>query len=158
MTFKSKLVHRLDELARRQATDERLELATDRGTLACQLTEIDRIGCKFAWLEFRTDQLAQATPEQLDEICRRLSTQVNYLLEPIAPLETDAERCVAQMRSLPPGRDTNGTSYYELIVERGGKLALRRYLKQPGSPRHPVPAAVTGEVFVRLASNLAGAV
>jgi hypothetical protein len=75
---------------------------------------------------------------------------VNYLLEPIAPIETDAQGCSVQMRSNPPHKDDNGARYYELLLRRGGSACLSRYEKQAGQPRMRVPAALTHEVIGRL--------
>jgi hypothetical protein len=54
------------------------------------------------------------------------------------------------MRSNPPQKDEHQTSYYELVVRRGGEIALCRYVKEPGEARRTVPACVTREVLLRL--------
>jgi hypothetical protein len=54
------------------------------------------------------------------------------------------------MRSNPPQKDDNAYRYYELLIRRGGSVALCRYEKQPGQPRTRVPAALTHEVIGRL--------
>ena len=51
-------------------------------------------------------------------------------MEPICPIEIDADACVVQLRSNPPHRDDDGRSYYELMVRRGGEIALSRYRKE----------------------------
>ena len=57
----------------------------------------------------------------------------------------------------PPQQDDDGTSYYELLVRRGGQLALCRYQKQPLSIRQTIPALVTGEILLRLVDDFAAA-
>ena len=82
-----------------------------------------------------------------------LSARLTYLMEPIRPIEIDADACVAQLRSSPPQRDDDGRSYYELTVRRGGEIALCRYRKEPGTVRQQIPATVTREVLLRLADD-----
>ena len=53
------------------------------------------------------------------------------------------------MRSNPPKKDEQGTSYYELLVRREG-LSLCRWNKQTGDVRVQLPANVTREVLLRL--------
>jgi hypothetical protein len=63
-----------------------------------------------------------------------------------------------QLRSSPPQQGDDGTSYYELMVRRGGDITLSRYQKQPGQIRQIVPANVTREVLQRLAEDFVAAV
>ncbi len=118
--------------------------------LVCELTGLDAFGCVFVRFELHSDALSNATMERVREISKSLSARLTYLLEPIAPIESDAEQCIIQMRSNPPQRDEQGTSYYELLVRRGGALSLCRWNKAPGDiasglarPGHPrgLPAA-----------------
>jgi len=74
-------------------------------------------------------------------------------MEPICPIEFDAESCVVQLRSNPPHRDEDGRSYYELLVHRGGEIALSRYRKENCGARHPIAANVTREVLQRLIAD-----
>ena len=77
---------------------------------------------------------------------------------PIAPIELDAQGCSVQMRSNPPQKDDNGRRYYELLIRRGGSIALCRYEKQPGQPRVRVPAVLTHEVVGRLIDDFSATV
>ena len=101
--------------------------------------------------------MAAAPIDQLKKVADALSKRLTYLLEPISPIEVDADQCVVQLRSNPPQRDDNGTQYYELLVRRGGELSLRRYQKQSGGVRQGVPAQVTREVFLRLIGDFSEA-
>ncbi len=74
-------------------------------------------------------------------------------MEPICPIEIDADACVVQLRSNPPQRDDDGRSYYELLVRRGGEIALTRYRKENGGARRPISANVTREVLLRLVGD-----
>jgi hypothetical protein len=86
-------------------------------------------------------------------MAKDLSARLTYLMEPIRPIEIDADACVAQLRSSPPQRDDDGRSYYELTVRRGGEIALVRYRKEPGAVRQQIPANVTREVLLRLVDD-----
>jgi hypothetical protein len=101
--------------------------------------------------------LASAGIERLRAVSQDLSQRLTYLLEPIAPIEVDAEQCVVQLRSNPPQRDEQRTSYYELLVRRGGELSLCRWTKAAGDVRQPLAAHVTREVFLRLVGDFSAA-
>ena len=120
------------------------------------------IGEKLERLERHFDKITNVqvtmTVEKLKQISNNLSKRLSYLLEPINPIEVDSEQCLVQMRSSPPAKGEDGTSYYELLVRRGGELRLSRYAKTPGQPRRIVPAQVTREVFLRLVADFSAAV
>ena len=61
------------------------------------------------------------------------------------------------MRSNPPQKEADRTSYYELLVARTGELSLVRYSRAAGQPRESIPAHVTREVLCRLAGDLSAA-
>ena len=128
----------------------RLSIEDAPQRLDCELTAVESLACAFSSFELSTSALADATPERLKRLGEKLSARLTYLLEPISPIEIDRERCVVQLRSNPPERDADRTSYYELVVERGGALSLCRYAKAPGDVRQTVPVNVTREVFLRL--------
>jgi hypothetical protein len=148
------------ELARIQAVSGRglLQIHTAEGRLEADLLAVDGIGCSFQTLGYSTDQLAGATLEKLREISDVLTRKLTYLLEPIGLIEADADRCSVQLRSSPPKKDEEATSYYELLVRRGGDITLSRYSKQSGQLRQIVPAHVTREVLARLADDFVAAV
>lgn len=121
--------------------------------LECDFTGLDAFGCAFVRFELHAEALSSATMDRLQSVSKALSSRLTYLLEPIAPIESDAEKCVIQMRSSPPQRDEQQTSYYELLVRRGGALSLCRWTKAPGDVRQVLPAHVTREVFLRLVGD-----
>ncbi|HQU45982.1 MAG: hypothetical protein B7Z73_10870, partial [Planctomycetia bacterium 21-64-5] len=105
-------------------------VAVDGGErLECELTTLDRVGCEFTRFSLRADRLSAATMDQLKRVSEALAARLTYLLEPIKPIEQDADQCVIQMRSLPPQREADVTSYYEVLVRRGGELSLCRWMK-----------------------------
>jgi hypothetical protein len=132
-----------------------LDLVDGGLRLACELTALETLGCAFSRFAISSNKLAGASIEQLKKTSEALSKRLTYLLEPIRPIEVDAEHCVVQLRSQPPQKDEDSTSYYELLVKRTGELSLCRYVhnrdaQASGALREAVPAHVTREVFLRL--------
>ncbi|HET6882299.1 MAG TPA: hypothetical protein VFI31_19190 [Pirellulales bacterium] len=125
--------------------------------LECELTTLDRVGCEFTRFALSADRLSSATMDQLKRVSEALAARLTYLLEPIKPIEQDADQCVIQMRSVPPQREADVTSYYEVLVRRGGELTLCRWQKAPGGVRQALPAQVTREVFLRLVGDFSAA-
>ena len=121
--------------------------------LTCEIVERDSLAVSFKHLRLATSELASASVTDLERIGKALSERLTYLMEPIAPIELDAEECIVQLRSKPPQRDDDGRSYYELVVRRGGEIALVRYRKENGDARRQIPATVTREVLLRLVSD-----
>lgn len=141
----------LDELrARAGQSGQQVFVNDGQRTARCAATHCEQLAVTIDELSLETPELAAATVTQLQAASRDLSARVNYLLEPIAPIETDATGCSIQMRSNPPQKDDNAWRYYELLLHRGGSVALARYEKQPGQPRVRVPAVLTHEVVGRL--------
>jgi len=151
MTLQSKFDHELTNLGSGAAAT----LAVDEGPrqLTCDITERNALAVSFHQLRLATSELASATAADLERIGKSLSERLTYLMEPISPIELDAEACIVQLRSSPPQRDDDGRSYYELTVTRGGQIALVRYHKENGNARQPIPATVTREVLLRLTSD-----
>ena len=127
-------------------------------SVRCEAVQCEPLAVTITDLALETPELASVSFAQLESSSRDLAARVNYLLEPIAPIETDAEGCTVQMRSNPPQRDDNGYRYYELLLRRGGSAALCRYEKQPGQPRVRVPAVLTHEVVGRLIDDFSATV
>ena len=135
-----------------------LEIDEAGQKLTCDFAVLDSLACALSGFELSTSALANKTPSELKQLGEKLSARLTYLLEPINPIEFDAEQCVVQLRSSPPERDEDRTSYYELVVKRGGSLSLCRFVKRPGSARETVPMHLTREVFFRLASDFSSAI
>jgi hypothetical protein len=125
--------------------------------LHCELTALDILACAFVKFELQSAVLATAEIDRLKAVAETLSKRLTYLLEPISPVEVDSGQCVVQLRSNPPQRDDKGASYYELLVQRGGRLSLCRWVKELGISRRAVPAQVTREVFLRLVADFSAA-
>ena len=134
-----------------------VELADGERRIACELRAIENLACAFDRLQLANAAWAGRPIERVRATAENLARRLTYLLEPLRPIETDVERCVVQMRSSPPRADEDRTSYYELLVERGGSLSLVRFEKSAGEVRRPVPIFVTREVFRRLIDDFAAA-
>ena len=143
------------ELKRIQAVSGRglLQVDCESGRVEADLLAVDAIGCSFQTLGLSTNKLADSSLEDLRSISQTLTEKLTYLLEPIGVVEADADRCSIQLRSNPPQKGEDETSYYELMVRRGGDITLSRYSKKPGQLRQIVPAHVTREVLGRLADD-----
>lgn len=153
MTLATQLV---DELrARAGQSSQSIVIQCPPRTLCCEAALCEQLSATIDELSLESPELAAASVSQLQDASQDLCRRVNYLLEPIAPIETDATGCSVQMRSNPPQKDDNGWKYYELLLKRGGSVALARYEKPPGQPRKRVPAVLTHEVLGRLADDFA---
>ena len=127
------------------------------GRLECEVQQVDEVGCAVDKLELRTDRLRASGPEQLRRVSERLSERVRYLLEPIAPVECDAEAGQIRMRSNPPTRDSDGVKYYELDVSGQDGIVMSRFHARPGESRQNIPAHFTREALGRLADDIVSA-
>src|SRR3954468_7786036 len=117
--------------------------------LSCDVVERNSLAVSFNQLSLATTELASVDGAKLERLGKDLAARLTYLMEPIAPIEIDSAACVMQLRSNPPQRDDDGRSYYELIVRRGGVIALTRFRKESGNTRQRIAATVTREVLLR---------
>jgi len=151
MTLRMQFEHELNQLGAGGAAT--VDVTTGSRRLTCDLAERNSLAVAFQTLRVATPELASTTSDGLERIAKSLSDRLTYLMEPIRPIEIDADACVAQLRSSPPQRDDDGRSYYELTVRRGGEIALVRYRKEPGAARQQIPANITREVLLRLVDD-----
>jgi len=157
MTLKANTQTALSNLSTTSTAPQALAASDSGQRLSAQIVALDGLALAFEHLTLISDRLAPAPIEELQKVADALSKKLTYLLEPISPIEVDADQCIVQLRSNPPQRDDNGTRYYELLVRKGGELSLRRFQKQPGGLREIVPAQVTREVFLRLVADFSEA-
>jgi hypothetical protein len=151
MTLQAQLKQELTKLG--SGGGATLHVADGPRELVCELVERNTLAVSLGVLRLTTTELAGATSADLERISKSLSERLTYLMEPISPIEIDADECVVQMRSNPPQKDDDGRSYYELLVRRGGEIGLVRYHKENGAARRQVPATVTREVLLRLVGD-----
>ena len=153
MSLKSQAKRALTAIGPFSSGRETINVQHDRRRLTCELLALDAIGCAFQRLAVATNELSSASTDRLKSISQALEKRLTYLLEPISPIELDADGCVVQMRSSPPHKGDDGTTYYELLVHRGGELSLCRYHKKSGGQREMIDAHLTREVFLRLVED-----
>ena len=151
MTLKSRFEQQLTKLGSGGAATVTAEALPRK--LACDLRDLNPLAVSFDSLRLATTELASASTADLERIGKSLAERLTYLMEPIAPIEIDAQECVVQLRSNPPQRNDDGRSYYELIVRRGGEIALARFRKENTGARRQIPATVTREVLLRLVGD-----
>ena len=156
MTLSAKLLGELRALIGQR--HQSLSIAEGQRTVHCKADDCEPLAVTVIELVLETPELASATAFELQAASAALAKRVNYLLEPIAPIELDAQGCTVQMRSNPPQKDDNGRRYYELLLRRGGSIALCRFEKLPGAPRVRVPAVLTHEVVGRLIDDFSSTV
>ncbi|MEX2141889.1 MAG: hypothetical protein WD894_21670 [Pirellulales bacterium] len=156
-TLRTETQTALEQLASDQSYPHRLQCETAGQRLQAEIVALDTLACAFNYLGVELDSLATAPVALLKQVADRLSHRLTYLLEPITAVEVDANQCAVQLRSNPPQKDDNGTSYYELLVKRGGLISLSRFKKEPREVRCLVPAHVTREVFLRLVDDFSKA-
>jgi hypothetical protein len=152
MNFRDELKTKLATLAG-SVGPQLVEIDGGNSRLIGEFDECDRLACAVRKFAFTTDRLAGADVARLRKISQALSSRLTYLLEPIGAVEIDADSCTLQMRSTQPQKDDDGTSYYELLVRRGGEIGLLRYAKAPGQGRRVIVAHLTHEVLARLAGD-----
>jgi len=145
--FLSGLQAILGQSNRRITVDEGLR------TLRCEVDQCDPMAAAVYEFVLESSELANVEIAALQQASQSLCDRVNYLLEPISPIETDAESCVVQMRSNPPLENELSRCYYELYLRRGGAISLSRYEKNPGEIRSRVPVTLTHEVLGRLCED-----
>ena len=97
----------------------RLEVLRERGTATGELTPYVR-------------QAIRRSAEELKRLGETLASRLTYLLEPIGAVEFDPEGCVVQLRSIPPHKDDDKSSYYELLARRAKAFGMRIMGIDPG--------------------------
>lgn len=157
MKLRTELISALDQLGSFVAGPRELSVSADGIRLWCEIQSADQLALAINRSLVTVDKLRTAPLAKLEAIAAALAKRLTYLLEPISPIETDTEQAIVQMRSNPPSKGDDGTTYYELLVRRGGELELVRFRKIPGQVREKIPATLTREVFLRLVGDLSAA-
>jgi hypothetical protein len=155
MTLKEQVQQALAAMPQFSLGEQSLEVGDGPLHLRCELAALDSLACAFNRLALRSDRVAAMSADELKKCAADLSAKLTYLLEPISPIETDAHGCVVQLRSHPPQKEDDRTSYYELLVSRSGELSLVRYSRAAGQSRQIIPTHVTREVLSRLVGDFA---
>ena len=121
-----------------------LDFSESGQRLSANIVALDALALAFDHVTLVHDKLAAASIDQLKKVADALSKRLTYLLEPISPIEVDADQCVVQMRSNPPARDDNGIRYYELLGPPRRRTepapipkTIGRHARVHLGPRHP---------------------
>jgi hypothetical protein len=128
-------------------------------TVEVDFTAVDSLGCAFRELRVSADELKNVPFETLkawaDDLCRK----VTYLLEHIGPLELDSQAQTVLIRSTPPTREPEQTTFYEILVKAPGTLNLRRYSRAlRHSDREPCDIRIIHEVLLKLVADILAAI
>lgn len=133
---------------------------TDVGiTLAVDVLSVEMLGVSCEELRLDVPALAGASMDKLKQWAAGLCQRITYLLEPLGPLEFDAQGQQVLIRSKPPDATTTPgqTRYYEVLLSSlgGGRFLLRRYqVDRQAAGRQPVPIRVTHEQLAKLVNDL----
>ena len=129
-----------------------LAAADNNVNVAADLTAVETLGVSLAILRLDVPHLAAAPQATLEQWGRELCARVGYLLEGLGPLEFDPRSSELLIRSVPPSRNANATSYFEVMLNAkgAGAFTLARYRAAPGRPRAREDVALTREVLKRL--------
>lgn len=157
MGWRDKLRAELSSVGTLAAGPQTLRCRDGDQELTIELVALDSLACAFERLAMDSQKLAGAPVDRLKRVAENLSARITYLLEPVQPIEVDPEQCVVQLRSVPPQKEDDKTSYYELLVQRSGEISLTRYESAVGQGRVPVAAQVTREVLTRLVEDFSAA-
>ena len=122
-------------------------------------TVVDSLGCAFRELRVTADEFREGPFDRLKTWAENLCSKVTYLLEHIGPLEADVEAQTVLVRSTPPTRRPDQTTFYEMLVQAPGVLSLRRYARPAGhGDRTACDIQITHEVLVKLVQDIVAAI
>lgn len=153
MTLSYQLEQQLQAAGPGSAT---LTVQEGQETAIVELSAVGSLGVSANRVVLKSKRLEALQTDKLREIADDLAKRVGYLLEAIAPIEIDDEACTIQMRSTPPYRAENATSYYEILVT-AGSITLRRYKKSRSAIRTPESFDLTRQVLSRLLDDFSAA-
>ncbi|GIX03444.1 MAG: hypothetical protein KatS3mg113_0450 [Planctomycetaceae bacterium] len=135
-----------------------VQVSDGRLTLEVDLLTVERLGVSCEEIRLQVPGLAGASLDVLKRWAQGLCQRITYLLEPLGPLEYDAQGTQVLIRSQPPDQTPQGQrKYYEVLLSAlgAGRFSLRRYEAQSGVPgRQPVPLRLTHEQLAKLVNDL----
>ena len=155
MSDKQRLLDKLQEMPTADSAQE-MVVPYGEGQLRCCVVAVEQLAAVFEQIAYCRSDVTTLQPPEIQKIGSKLADRLQYLLEPIAPIEIDQKGAVLQMRSLPPSDDGQSRSYYELLV-RSSHLSLQRFRVQDHGSRQPAKMTVTYEILARLADDLSAA-
>ncbi|MGI9427742.1 MAG: hypothetical protein ACR2NM_03710, partial [Bythopirellula sp.] len=111
MTLREEILSQLPGTIGKQ--HQRVTATSGARTLRCEIDQCDQLAVAVYELVLESAELKNAELPKLQAASKALCERITYLLEPISPIESDAEGCVVQMRSTPPQQQEDGRFYYE---------------------------------------------
>ena len=106
MTLKAQAETALSNLSSFSQAAQTIAVTDGGQELTAKLTGLDALALAFEHITLTSSALADAPIEQLKKVADTLAKRLTYLLEPISPIEVDADQCIVQMRSNPPSATT----------------------------------------------------
>ena len=132
----------LDELAKLPAsgvsrtTPATVSIKGSHGSFHATAIAVEQLAGIFSELDYRMQPGQTLATDRLPGVGAALAERLQYLMEPIAPVEFDGNAAVLQMRSVPPTEEDPGTrSYFEVLV-RPHEISVRRYAVRSGKAQH----------------------
>ena len=135
-----------------------LHIPATGGEVECSVSEAGPIACHLERMTYRNERMRTATPQQLTQVGNELCRRVNYLVEPLAVIETDSTASSVQLRSAPPQQLESEVRYFEVSLNRERGVEVERISAPRGEDRSSVGAPLTREVLARLAEDCVGSV
>jgi hypothetical protein len=128
-------------------------------SIAVDLLSVEMLGVSCEEIRLVAPALTGAAMDKLKAWAHGLCQRITYLLEPLGPLEYDAQANQVLIRSKPPDTSTapGQTKYYEVLLSShgGGRFSLRRYLMdRNGGHRAEAPLRLTHEQLAKLVNDL----
>lgn len=125
-----------------------------------EIADFDRLSYAINAIMFSTTAEAAAAQSRsvLDKQIDRMIERISYLYEPLALIEFDEARMQAQIRSRKPFMIDGTRFYFELLLRRGNRLSLHRYVTAvQDQTREEAPFILSKELLHRLLDDLAAA-
>ncbi len=159
MTCGRHLTNEIRKLAGQGVAGARTAVAPGPGgvDLAADVLAADSLSCSLREIRMRVPALNGADATVLKKWAHDLCARVTYLLEPLGPLEIDAEGRQVLIRSSSPDKRENAATFYEILLQSqgAGVFTLRRYRRdKSGAPREHVELRTTYELLEKLADDL----
>jgi hypothetical protein len=144
----------------------RWHLSHEGQDISLTFGECDRHSTELHEMQIVSLLTSAGEPEQpgLATLAERAIASLNYLEEPLAVWELEEHEHTVQLRSLPPRRDGEAVSYWELVIQpaqiaAGTEITTRisRYHWEPGmiereTLRYPATFATLGRMAESLAT------
>ena len=128
-----------------RGTDEKLRVEV-------KLADCGRLGCLLDGLQLEHTEDGHLAVDPV-----QIAKKINYLEERLEIIETEGKAGRTILRSAPPRREDQSTSFFEMVLDRSTRLSLARYKYDPRTrKRTSVPAPLSRDTLERLIGDLIG--